>query len=146
MANPQCLNTYTCCLNNPLKYTDPSGFTNIEIIPAEVPYLILWQMNCDDVTASTITADNGNTTTVVTQTNNPSEILATVVQWGNQERQKEGDTQNGYYQTCTGMNPFTYTGNYFLTCAADLLGSYSLDKWGDHLLDILVNAKTYWIR
>jgi hypothetical protein len=25
MANPQCLNRYSYCLNNPLKYTDPSG-------------------------------------------------------------------------------------------------------------------------
>jgi hypothetical protein len=27
MANPQCFNRYSYCLNNPLKYTDPSGQT-----------------------------------------------------------------------------------------------------------------------
>jgi hypothetical protein len=26
LANPQCLNRYTYCLNNPLKYIDPSGY------------------------------------------------------------------------------------------------------------------------
>jgi RHS repeat-associated protein len=30
MANPQCFNRYSYCLNNPLKYTDPSGF-NVKI-------------------------------------------------------------------------------------------------------------------
>jgi hypothetical protein len=30
MANPQCLNRYSYCLNNPLKYTDPSGHVNVD--------------------------------------------------------------------------------------------------------------------
>jgi RHS repeat-associated protein len=29
MANPQCLNRYSYCSNNPLKYTDPSGHTRL---------------------------------------------------------------------------------------------------------------------
>jgi RHS repeat-associated protein len=56
--------------------------------------------------------------------------------------------QNGYYNTCAGMNPFTYTGAYFLSFEKDLRNSYgtTIRLWGNHILDILENAKTYWVK
>jgi RHS repeat-associated protein len=41
MANPQCFNRYSYCLNNPLKYTDPSGHgseTNSETSSTSINY------------------------------------------------------------------------------------------------------------
>jgi hypothetical protein len=50
-------------------------------------------------------------------------------------------TQNGYYNSCAGMNPFTYTGSIFYACASNLSsGAYQNIKnslWGNHILDIL---------
>jgi hypothetical protein len=57
-------------------------------------------------------------------------------------------TQNGYYNSCAGMNPFTYTGKYFLSLETDLRTSYgkNIDLWGNHITDILANAIIYWVK
>jgi RHS repeat-associated protein len=36
--NPQCLNAYSYCLNNPLKYTDPTGNVNVDSDDDGEPY------------------------------------------------------------------------------------------------------------
>jgi hypothetical protein len=48
-------------------------------------------MSCQGVTATTVTADNGESTIVVTNTDQPEETTEAVYAWGNQIREKEGD-------------------------------------------------------
>jgi RHS repeat-associated protein len=47
-ANPQSLNRYTYCLNNPLKYSDPTGQDEI-CNPYVLPYWMISQMSSEDL-------------------------------------------------------------------------------------------------
>jgi RHS repeat-associated protein len=47
-ANPQCLNRYTYCLNNPLKYNDPSGFSvTLSNSAITAAFILLWETDPD---------------------------------------------------------------------------------------------------
>jgi RHS repeat-associated protein len=239
MGNPQCFNRYSYCLNNPLKYTDPSGwnvkiegidFENFtvddyltmisftpdkqkqfievlqawEILQKVAPELAIAMEHSPQII--TIQFDpntgqggtdwdkgfekNGNMTISLGNKlqNNPEFLVVTLahesfhagnnlrpkgtkvfVDWGqslwdesfafgfgNAVGEKLGYNmsniyaQNGYYNSCAGMNPFTYTGEYFVSLATDLRRSYggsqTIPMWGNHILDILANAITYWVK
>jgi RHS repeat-associated protein len=56
-ANPQCFNRYSYCLNNPLKYTDPSG-KYVEIEGMDISTTPTWMFGMFMTTASISTQKN----------------------------------------------------------------------------------------
>jgi RHS repeat-associated protein len=57
-ANPQCFNRYSYCLNNPLRYTDPTGNIIDTIYDANI--LAAWELfvkNCSDIANILIMSD-----------------------------------------------------------------------------------------
>jgi hypothetical protein len=97
-ANPQSFNRYSYCLNNPLKYIDPSGLTDVTVeqtpmTPEQIAYLGLLGITDYD-TWYTITCAAGNQATIagnsrVIYVGNLPDAVYNVA---NEMRKKEGDS------------------------------------------------------
>jgi hypothetical protein len=68
LSNPQSFNRYSYCLNNPLKYIDPSGNNNVTVETNTIdPWIRWWIAGCGwyiGDTAYTMINDDGTTATV----------------------------------------------------------------------------------
>jgi RHS repeat-associated protein len=89
-ANPQSFNRYSYCINNPLKYIDPSGLTDVTV--TNVPLdLNSYMLACEGLAAFTVTDENGNSTIIITKLGDTVGLYDQTRKWANVIRQNDGD-------------------------------------------------------
>ena len=95
---PQCFNRYSYCLNNPLKFIDPSGLTDVTaegqpFTPEQIQAARLLGIDLTPLDLYYVTDANGTRTPVAADNSNqgPTGIPTAVYDVANQIREAEGD-------------------------------------------------------